>query len=181
MMSVRLLLAALIALSPAMLIAHAIAYRVLAARGRRPTAHTSAITGILGCGGVLLAAVAVLGWQNGLPLGSVACQLLYSAAVTAATGILYVDVVNVAETSLHMHLMLRMAWGERPSLALLLEQYSPDRIVAERLDRLTALGQIRREGDRYFVADRTTLRLARAIDVWRRVIGLPTSPDAQGA
>ena len=96
-------------------------------------------------------------------------------------GILYLDVVNVAETSLHMHLLLRIAWGERLSLDALVEQYSPARIVAERLDRLTALGQIRREGEGYHVADRTALRLAGVIDLWRRVIGLPTSPDERAA
>jgi hypothetical protein len=180
-MPVPVLLVALLALPAAMLVAHAIAYRAMAAGGRRPTAHTSAITGILGCGGVVLAAVAIAGWSSELPLFTVACQLLYTAAVTVAMGILYLDVVNVAETSLHMHLLLRVAWGERLTIASLLEQYSPDRIVAERLDRLTALGQIRREDGRFFVANRTTLRLSRLIDAWRRVIGLPTSPDEMRA
>lgn len=180
-MAIRTLLIVLVLLPVAMFAAHAVVYRVMRARGRRPTAHTSAIMGILLCGGVLLAVVAGQAWQAGLGVVTAICQLAYVAGVTVAMGILYLDVVNVAETSLHMHLLLRIAWGERLSLESLVEQYSPSRIVAERLDRLTALGQIRREGDGYHVADRTALRLAAVIDVWRRAIGLPTSPDDRDA
>ena len=81
-----------------------------------------------------------------------------------------------AETSLHMHLLLEIAWGDRPSLRDLIFRYSPERMVAERLDRLVAMGQVRIVDGRYVVGDRSALRLARMIDVWRRVLGLPTSP-----
>lgn len=169
---------AVLALAPAgMFFSHIVSYRLLRGMGRRPTAHTSAFAGIAVWLTITLAAVARLVWPAvaGNPLEAV-CIFAYALAVYAALAVLYVDVVNIAETSLHMHLLLEIAWSRRPSLRDLIFRYSPERMVAERLDRLVAMGQVRMVDGRYVVGDRSALRLATAIDVWRRVLGLPTSP-----
>ena len=107
--------------------------------------------------------------------------VFFAAGAGAAMAILYLDVVNIAETSLHMHMLLRVAWGETTFLPALIEQYSPEHMVEERLQRLTGLGQVRREGDGFFVRDHSVLRIAAGIDIWKRVLKLPTSPDEAGA
>jgi hypothetical protein len=161
-----------------MLVAHMAAFRLLRAIGRRPTAHTSAIIGIAACLVGVLAVIGRLIWPlAAADLLSTACLLVYVVAVYGALSVLYLDVVNIAETSLHMHLLLEIAWGDRPSLARLIERYSPERMVSERLARLTALGQVRYVDGRYYLADRSALRIARCIDAWRLVLGLPMSPD----
>ena len=161
-----------------MFVCHIAAYRLARAAGRRPTAHTSAISGIGGCAVAMLAFVVWLVWPaEGGRLLDVLCVCVYAIAVLTVMAILYLDVVNIAETSLHMHLLLEIAWGDRPSLRNLILRYSPERMVEERLERLVALGQVRVSGDRYVVADRSALRLASVIDAWRTVLGLPTSPD----
>jgi hypothetical protein len=161
-----------------MVICHMLSYRLMRAAGRRPTAHTSAFAAIAGCGAVLLAAIGVLTWSTlAASWSTTACLLAYVLATYGALAVLYVDIVNIAETSLHMHLLLEIAWSEQPSLERLVARYSPGRMVGERLDRLTALGQVRLVDGRYHLANRSALRLAQAIDRWRMVLGLPTSPD----
>ncbi len=173
------LLIALLTASPAgIFVSHMLLFRLMRAAGKPATAHTSAIVAIAAWLVALLAIVPVLAWRGGVnqPLMLV-CVLAYVVAVYGALAILYLDVVNIAETSLHMHLLLEVAWSDRPSLEALVARYSPDRMVAERLDRLTALGQIRVADGRYYLGSQSALRLARCIDAWRRVLGLPTSPD----
>ena len=59
-----------------------------------------------------------------------------------ALGILYIDIVNIAETSLHMHLLLELAWSGGVPMADLLDRYSAERMIAARLERLTSIGQV---------------------------------------
>jgi hypothetical protein len=172
-------LVALLLVSPAaMFLGHVIAYRVMRAAGRRPTAHTSAFAGIA----LSFAAVVVIGaawtWTElTASATSVLQAAIYTIATFGALAVLYLDIVNIAETSLHMHLLLEVSWNDRLSLDRLVEKYSPSHMVGERLDRLTAMGQVRREGDRYYLgANRTALLIARGVDAWRRVLGMPTAP-----
>lgn len=171
------LLVLLVASPVLVFVTHAIAYRMLDGAGARPTAHSSALLALVGG----LIPVVVAAWRLGVfdagPGSAEAfCTLAYIAAVYGALGILYVDVVNIAETSLHMHLLLELAWGGAVPLADLLDRYSADRMIAARLERLTSLGQLRVAGGRCYIANRSTLYLAGAIDAWRIVLGLPTSP-----
>ena len=173
-------LVALLLVSPAvMFVGHALAYRLMRAAGRRPTAHTSAFAGI----GLAFVAVLVIGaawtWTDlTASLETAVEAVVYTAATFGALSVLYVDIVNIAETSLHMHLLLEVAWNDRLSLERLIDKYSPAHMVGERLERLTAMGQVRRAGDRYYLgANRTALLIAQAVDIWRRVIKLPTSPE----
>ena len=75
-----------------------------------------------------------------------------------------------------MHLLLEREGGGAVRLADLLERYRADRMMGGRLERLTALGQLGVVDGRCYVANRSTLYLAGAIDAWRTVLGLPTSP-----
>jgi hypothetical protein len=172
------IMALLVASPVTMVIGHMVSYRLLRAAGRRPTAHTSAFVAMALCGvGLLLAVTVLTGAALTTSWRETVCLFVYVLATYGALAVLYLDVVNIAETSLHMHLLLEIAWSERPSLGQLVERYSPGRMVGERLDRLTALGQVRLVDGRYYLANRSALRLARVIDVWRTVLGLPTSPD----
>jgi hypothetical protein len=158
-----------------MFVAHAIAYRVMGVAGARPTAHFSALVALLGS----FVVVCGVGWRLGILDGSrdvSLCAVAYLACVYGALGILYIDVVNIAETSLHMHLLLELAWSGGVPVVALLERYSADRMTAARLERLTSLGQIRTADGRCYIANRSTLYLAGCIDAWRVVLGLPTVP-----
>jgi hypothetical protein len=151
-----------------MFAAHAVVFRLLDRTGRRPTAHSAAAIALVAA----LVPVCAMAWQLGVSL----CGFGYLALVYAALSVLYIDVVNIAETSLHMHLLLELAWGGPAPLTDLLERYSADRMVAARVERLVSIGQIRIEDGRCSIANRSTLYLAGAIDLWRMVLGLPTAP-----
>jgi hypothetical protein len=155
---------------------HAVCHRLLDRPGRRVSAHSSAFVAIVAGFAVLLA---IAWWLDLLPratLLDLVGALGYIAAVYGTLAILYIDVVNVAETSLHMHLLLELAWGGSLDVERVREQYSEARMIQTRLHRLASMGQLRIEGDRCFITNRSTLRFAALIDAWRRVLGLPTEP-----
>lgn len=176
-MPVRTLLGLLIAVPPGIFVSHAVTYRASRALDRRPTAHSSALAAIVAWFAVTVAIAAATVWPADAAPLSKACALAYVVATYGALAILYLDAVNIAETSLHMHVLLEVTWSRHPSLARLLERYSAERMIGERLERLMALGQIRLSNGRYHLVNRSTLRLNRAIDFWRTVLGLPTSLD----
>jgi hypothetical protein len=164
----------LVAAIPALMFAsHVVVHRALAAAGRRPTGHSSAFRA--------LAAAAVPMFATAWWLGVTLCGFAYLAAVYGALAILYIDVVNIAETSLHMHVLLELAWNRGTKTADLLDRYSPERMIAARLERLASIGQVRIVDGRAVIADRSTLRVAAAIDAWRVVLGLPTTPPGAAA
>ena len=168
----------LLAVSPiVMFVAHAIVYRALDRAGARPSAHSSALIALLGT----FVAVGAVAWRLGVfdpsqDVPTVLCTVAYLAAVYGALGILYIDVVNIAETSLHMHLLLELAWSVGLPVDDLLERYSADRMIAARLERLTSIGQVRITDGRCHIASRSSVYLASGLDAWRVVLGLPTSP-----
>jgi hypothetical protein len=173
------LLLLLIASPILVFIAHAVVYRALDRAGAKPTAHSSALLALIG----VLVPVFLAAWRlgfldSGQDRAAGLCALVYVATVYGALGILYLDVVNIAETSLHMHLLLELAWSGAVPLADLLERYSNDRMIAARLERLASLGQLRIVDGRCYIANRSTLYLAGGIDAWRTLLGLPTSPPA---
>ena len=153
----------------------------VAARLNHPVAHErlDAIAGIALSFVALVVATAAMAWADVTSSWLVAAAtLIYVTATYAALSVLYLDIVNIAETSLHMHLLLEVAWNDRLSLATLIDKYSPAHMVGERIDRLTALGQIRAEGDRYYLGgNRSALMISACVDAWRTVLGMPTSPD----
>lgn len=170
-------LLAILAAPVVMFVMHAIAFRALRMAGARPTAHSSAFLAIAATLVPLSAALWSLGaFERGSGSMATLCTLGYVAIVYGALAVLYLDVVNVAETSLHMHLLLELAWGGAVPIADLLDRYSPDRMIAARIERLTSLGQLRVVDGRCFIGNRSTLYLSSAIDAWRRVLGLPTTP-----
>jgi hypothetical protein len=172
-----IVLAALLASPLLMFAAHGVAYRVLAAAGRKPTAHSSAIPALVVTLAVLLGVTCVGGWPDGSSAWTVVGTLAYVFVVFAALSVFYIDLINIAETSLHMHMLLELAWSGGTSVAEMVERYSAERMIATRLERLTSLGQVRVEQGRYRIADRSTLRVARLVDAWRMVLGLPTAPE----
>lgn len=151
-----------------MFAAHAAAFRLLDRARLGPTAHSSAF--------VALAAALVPVCATAWSLGVSPCGFAYLAVVYAALSVLYLDVVNIAETSLHMHLLLELEWGGGAPAAGLLDRYSPERMVAARLERLVSIGQVRIADGRCTIANRSALHLAAVIDIWRRLLGLPASP-----
>jgi hypothetical protein len=99
---------------------------------------------------------------------SLVSGLVYTLIVHNVLGILYFDAFNISETSLHMHILLEIAWAGKLSQKTLQERYS---------ERMIALGQIQVKNERYYLIDRSVLRLSKLFTLWRTMLGLPTEPD----
>ena len=165
-----------LALTPVcILFVHMAVHRLLAMGGRRVAGHGSAMPAIaLGFVIVLLVAaqLGVLRWGRD-ELAESAAGFAYIAMVYGAMALLYVDAVNIAETSLTAHTLLEISWAGTLSDRALYSKYSADHMVRARMDLLRSLGQIRSYKGRYFLAGHWLLRFAQAVALWRTVIGLP--------
>ena len=175
------ILALLVASPVTIFVLHAIIHRILEAANRHPTAHASALRAIVGTLVLLCGSTWWLAMPPGASLGLLVCTAAYVVAVYLAIAVLYLDVVNIAETSLHMHLLLELAWNGSQPVTALQERYSAEQMLAARLDRLAGIGQLQITDGRYHVGDRTALRIAFCVDLWRIVLGLPTTPEAADA
>ncbi len=147
--------------------------------GAKPTAHSSALLALIGARRSRSASRRGV-WASLRPAYHGAATDCVRSKVRrggTALGIGTFDVVNIAETSLHMHLLLELALGWSGAAGDLLERYSADRMIAARLERLASLGQLRIVNGRCYVANRSTLPGGRH----RRVahcFGLLTSPTS---
>jgi hypothetical protein len=108
---------------------------------------------------------------------SLVSGLVYILIVHNVLGILYFDAFNISETSLHMHILLEIAWAGKLSQKTLQERYSAENMIRTRLERMIALGQIQVKNERYYLIDRSVLRLSKLFTLWRTILGLPTEPE----
>ena len=170
------LLAMLIAAPVGMLVLHSGLHRLLIRNGTRLSGHASGVRAIaLGFPVVVALATGIgaLSWDSNA-LVDLISGLAYVALVYGAMALLYVNVINVAETSLHMHTLLEIKWAGKLSADTLYAKYNADHMVRERLNRLASLGQLRLVDDRYLLASRWLLWFAKSVEWWRRAINLPT-------
>lgn len=178
MQPILALLLILLAAPLGMFLLHMVVHRFLLLLKPTTSGHASAIVTILS--GNLL--VLYLGWLFAFshwvstPF-SLISGVLYTLIVYNGLGILYLDVLNISETSLHMHILLEIVWSDGLSSAALRERYSAENMVGARLERLTSIGQIYLKNDRYYLGNRTILYLSRALTLWRAILGLPLEPD----
>ena len=177
-MNKLVMLLVVVALSPiAVLGLHIVLHRVLASGGRHVTGHASAMRAIAA---VFAIVMAWAWWFVLAPLSAgwleLAAGVVYVTILYGAVSLLYVNIVNIAETSLHMHTLLEVAWAGRLTAAELYSRYNAVHMVTARLDRLTSLGQIGLRDGRYFLASRSLLRFANTIVFWHYVIRVPLPP-----
>lgn len=169
------LLLALVLAPAGILILHAVMHRLLTRGGRHVTGHATAMRAIvLGFVMTLGAAVAlgVLRWRGNLI--EAAATILYIGLTYGAMSLLYVNAINIAETSLHTRTLLEILWAGSLPADELYAKYNADHMVRARVDRLASLGQIRAESSRYFLARRSLLHFAETVDRWRHVLGVPS-------
>ena len=172
--ALTVLLAFLLLTPLGLLFLHILVHRLFAIRGRRLTGHASGIRAIAVGAGVIAVVAAwtgVVTWDNGL--AEFVSAAVYVGLVYSAMALLYIDAINIAETSLTTHTLLEIAWAGTLSDRELFSHYHADDMVRARMGRMISLGQIRVEGDRHFLAASWLLRFAQAVALWRRVIGLP--------
>ena len=150
---------------------HAAVQRLLAAIGLRVGVQLGGIVSAAAAN--LLLAVVVFRWSH---------ELLRDDALDAAAGLVlmfmalnamsffYFQLINVALTSIHIAVVLRIYWSDGLSEQGLLNEYSSDQMLTERLDRLSQLGQIKEHDGIVELRSRIFLVLCQPIYLWRRIL-----------
>lgn len=151
-----------------MCIIHAILTRVL-----RPVRLAPQVIGL----GSLLAANAALagagigfGWAQG-PWGLIYVLLVYNSAALC-----YLLVLNVSETSLHVHIIMELLLAGKLAAAELSKRYNAKHMIDARIDRMIALGQLTERNGRYVLRSRSLVVVGGIINMLRRLLSLPLSP-----
>lgn len=164
------------------LLLHSLIYRVfLLFFKRRLSGHASGILAVfMGNLPVLfLTWYFVLSYWIATPQNLIS-GLLYTLIIYNMLGLLHLATLNISETSLHTHILLEIAWAGKLTLESLREKYSITKMIDVRIERLTSLKQIRCENNRYYLDNnRTILFISRALDIWRKVLGVPLRPNVR--
>ena len=96
----------------------------------------------------------------------------FVAIAVNAMAFFYFQLVNVALTSIHMAVLLRINWAGCLSRQALMARYGREHMVDERIRRLVQLGQLERDGEVVRLRSRTLAVLSAPIYLWRRMLGL---------
>jgi len=109
---------------------------------------------------------------------SIACGLILVLSTYQALSFCYFNLLNLSETSLHIHILMDLLVSGPVPAAELEARYGVKEMMQTRVERMIKLGQLRRsQGDRFVANNRTLLLIGRLIHLWRRVLKLPLSPD----
>lgn len=156
---------------------HVTISRVCSALGYRPAAPQSLAMLVVLLGNIPFA---WLSWW--LALGPLAAPARISGLICMLVAynmlaFCYLNVLNASETSLHIHILMMLLAEREISMERLTRQYSAAELLKARVERLIALGQLRRQGSRFVLSNRTFLVLEKVLVAWRGVLGLPVRPD----
>ncbi len=133
----------------------------------------SVLVGIvpLAAAGLVWAAAAAPGDPAGLIGG-----LLYLFLIYLLAGYVYFHFFNMSETARRVRLLIESSKTGSLNKADLKKLYPHQDIVSVRIERLTALGELRRSGERYFLGNRVLLLPAKLIFTLRRLLFPPAKP-----
>ena len=101
-----------------------------------------------------------------------AAGCLVVAISVNAMAFFYFQLVNVALTSIHMAVLLRVYWAGRLPELELSAQYDKAHMVSERIGRLVQLGQIETAGEFIHLRSRTLIFLSAPVYLWRHLLAL---------
>jgi hypothetical protein len=164
----------LLALTPLAGLAVNVASQVVLCRAVRSLGLLRSL--VLGFAVGLLCALGLTLWTgNSLELArtELAAQFLVNGLTTAALGYCYFHFVNLGETARRVRILRELveAGGSLPR-AELLKRYNAQDMVRQRLGRLLRSGQVVVRDGRYVMGKQTVLRMARAVDLVGRLVGL---------
>ena len=84
----------------------------------------------------------------------------------------YFHFYNMSETARRIRVLILVKQGKLAALKDLSSGYTPEAQVAERLERLSHMGQIKEENGRYRIQGKLLLNAALLIEFYKRLLGL---------
>jgi hypothetical protein len=106
-----------------------------------------------------------------------ACGVTLVVLTYNALGFCYFSLLNLSETSLHVHILMDLLLSGPMAVDELASRYSVAALINARVDRMIALGQLRSLNGLFRVNSRGLLVVGRVIHVWRKLLRLPLSPS----
>jgi len=101
--------------------------------------------------------------------------VVFAGLAVNAMAFFYFQCVNVALTSIHMSVLLRIFWAGALSQDVLLSDYNDQHMVGERIGRLLQLKQIEVKGDVVRLRSRVMVLAASPIYLWRDLLGFSSA------
>jgi hypothetical protein len=119
----------------------------------------------------LLSAVALIARAEARSVSELSWMMFFALFVYGAAGYAYFHVFNMSETARRIRILIEiLQHGALPADALR-DDYSPERMIRVRLDRLLKMRQIRRQADGLYRIDRKLLvTAAKSFRVFRHVL-----------
>ena len=149
-----------------------VAVQVAVCRWQRRLLRSVVIGFAAGLAGVL-ACTTLAGCLVPLPAAELAGQLAVNLMTMALLGYGYFHFVNLGETARRVRILSEVVEaGGSLSLEEVLGRYNARDMVANRLGRLLRNGQVVARDGRYFIGRRSVLRMARAMEWVRSILGM---------
>jgi hypothetical protein len=152
---------------------HVICHRLLGTVHLQPSVQVSALIAAVMANALyvtLLFSLSSIFWPTS---GSdVIAGVVFVALTVNAMALFYFQLVNVALTSIHMAVLLRISWAGTLPLDKLLSGYDREYMLGERIQRLVQLRQVTFDGKAVRLRSHTLIALSAPIYLWRRILGL---------
>jgi hypothetical protein len=107
---------------------------------------------------------------------AIACGVVFVLLIYNALGFCYFNLLNLSETSLHVHILTDLLLSGSMPARELAARYGVDDMMETRIERMIQLGQLRAQGGSFIVNNRGLLRVGRVIHMWRKLLRLPLIP-----
>jgi len=101
---------------------------------------------------------------------------VYFILVYLSIGFGYFSLLNLSETSLHIHILLKVLAKGKLGLEEFKSEYDPETIVRARIERMMQLGQIEVKDGRYYSKNRFLVIGKGVFTLGRSLLGLPIRP-----
>jgi hypothetical protein len=171
------LLFVLMASPLAICVSHAVLTRLFAAIGRSVAPQIVVLgTVILGNIPMMWFAWSVVFRKFAGDLVAIACGVALVSCTYNALGFCYFCLLNLSETSLHVHILMELLLFGPVRAEDLAIRYGVNDMMNARVERMIALGQIRSQNGLFVVNSRGLLSVGRIIHLWRRLLALPLRP-----
>lgn len=98
---------------------------------------------------------------------------IYSVMVYGALGYSYFHLFNMSETARRVRMLAEIDRKGRMTPEELSKLYPEEEMLSVRLDRLLSVGQIREKHQKYILGGHQLYYIAKALDLWGRLIKMP--------
>ncbi|OQW92127.1 MAG: hypothetical protein BWK78_02600 [Thiotrichaceae bacterium IS1] len=103
-------------------------------------------------------------------------QVVYMFIIVSGCGFIHWQIFAISESSMHVHLLVEVYKVDKISIPELLNRYNRKTIIASRIPRLLAMGQLVSENGVLEARGEGILLIAKLPAFFRKILGIPVRP-----